>query len=145
MTLGSSISLKLHLLTMLEFVIYYRHMFVVQGHWITQPHRHRRRKPFLWHCDLQQSKAKTIFHLKLMASLFQSLDVKPKNDNKNSASASGFQHPVALIFPQILPLLKQVPRVVFTTLRYLCNSWIDLTSVCPWQTFSAKWNVTLVH
>jgi hypothetical protein len=57
-----------------------------------------------------------------MASLFQSLDVKPKNENKNSASASGFQHPVALIFPQILPLLKQVPRVVFTTLRFLCNS-----------------------
>jgi hypothetical protein len=62
----------------------------------------------------QQTKAKTIFHLKLIASLFQSLDVKPKHDNKNhstsalTSNVAGFQHPVALIFPQILPLLQQV-------------------------------------
>jgi hypothetical protein len=62
----------------------------------------------------QQTKAKTIFHLKLIASLFQSLDVKPKHDNKNHSTSAltsniaGFQHPVALIFPQILPLLQQV-------------------------------------
>ena len=62
----------------------------------------------------QQTKAKTIFHLKLIASLFQSLDVKPKHENKNHSTSAlttnvaGFQHPVALIFPQILPLLQQV-------------------------------------
>lgn len=56
----------------------------------------------------QQSKAKTIFHLKLIASLFQSLDVKQKADNKNITTSVGSHHPVALIFPQILPLLQQV-------------------------------------
>jgi hypothetical protein len=67
-------------------------------------------------CSLQ-TKAKTIFHLKLVASLFQSLDVKPKNENKNEhtmTTAQQQQNPVALIFPQILPLLQQVIRAFFS-------------------------------
>jgi hypothetical protein len=50
------------------------------------------------------TKSKTTYNIKLISSLFQSIDVKPKIEKM----ALSNQTTIGVIFPQILPLLQQV-------------------------------------
>lgn len=60
-----------------------------------------------------QTKAKVIFHLKLLMTLFQTLDISHKDNEQAEAQQRKLNHPqpIAVMFPQINPLLKQVAQV----------------------------------
>ncbi len=60
-----------------------------------------------------QSKAKITFLLKILMTLFQSLDIRRRDDEQAEAQQNNLEHqqPIAVIFPQIYPLLKRVAEV----------------------------------
>ncbi len=60
-----------------------------------------------------QTKAKITFHLKILMTLFQTLDIR-RRDDENAESQqinTSHQQPIAVIFPQIYPLLQRVAEV----------------------------------
>lgn len=60
------------------------------------------------------NKAKTVFHLKILTTLFQTLDIRRKEDEKAESQQVvnlAYPQPIAVIFPQIYPLLKRVAEV----------------------------------
>ena len=60
-----------------------------------------------------QTKAKISFHLKILMTLFQTLDIRRRDDEQAEAQQTNLDHPqpISVIFPQIYPLLKQVAEV----------------------------------
>ena len=61
-----------------------------------------------------QTKAKITFHLKILMTLFQTLDIRRKDDEQAEAhQQSNLEHPqpISVIFPQIYPLIKKVAEV----------------------------------
>ena len=60
-----------------------------------------------------QTKAKISFHLKILMTLFQTLDIRRRDDEQAEAQQTNLDHPqpISIIFPQIYPLLKRVAEV----------------------------------
>ena len=60
-----------------------------------------------------QAKAKITFHLKMLMTLFQTLDIRRKDDEQAEAQQTNLEHPqpISVIFPQIYPLIKKVAEV----------------------------------
>merc|ERR1712241_847544 len=60
-----------------------------------------------------QTKAKISFHLKILMTLFQTLDIRPRDDERAEAQQTKMDHPqpISVIFPQIYPLLKRAAEV----------------------------------
>jgi hypothetical protein len=60
-----------------------------------------------------QTKAKITFQLRILMTLFQTLDIRRKEDDRAEAQQTNSQYPqpIAVIFPQIYPLLKRVAEV----------------------------------
>ena len=60
-----------------------------------------------------QTKAKITFHLKILMTLFQTLDIRRRDDDQAEAQQTNLDHaqPISVIFPQIYPLLKRVAEV----------------------------------
>jgi len=60
-----------------------------------------------------QTKAKISFLLKILMTLFQSLDIRRRDDEQAEAQQANLTHPqpISVIFPQIYPLLKRVAEV----------------------------------
>ena len=60
-----------------------------------------------------QTKAKISFHLKVLMTLFQTLDIRPRDDERAEAQQTKMDHPqpISVIFPQIYPLLKRAAEV----------------------------------
>lgn len=60
-----------------------------------------------------QTKAKISFHLKILMTLFQTLNIRSHDDERAEAQQTNLDQPqpIAVIFPQIYPLLKSVAEV----------------------------------